>query len=89
MGVGRVHFIAAQEAQIRYMAVESGVQGRGIGGRILSELEQRARAAGASKIVLNARDRAVTFYRRHGYTVTRESNVLFDSIPHWQMEKAL
>ncbi len=89
VGVGRLHFTAPHEAQIRYMAVESELQGRGIGGRILAELEQCARAAGAGKIVLNARDRAVEFYRQHGYRVMRPSEVLFDAIPHWQMEKAL
>lgn len=89
VGVGRVHFIAAHEAQIRYMAVESGLQGRGIGAQILGELERCAHAAGAQRVVLNARDRAVHFYQRHGYVVTRESGVLFDAIPHWQMEKQL
>jgi GNAT superfamily N-acetyltransferase len=89
VGVGRAHFTGPEEAQIRYMAVESDMQGRGIGSRILSELEQRAYAAGARKIILNARDRAVHFYTQRGYTVTRESGVLFDAIPHWQMEKTL
>jgi len=89
VGVGRLHFTCPNEAQVRYMAVETELQGRGIGGRILAELEQRARAAGARSVVLNARDRAVDFYRQHGYRVTRPAEVLFDAIPHFQMEKAL
>jgi len=89
VGVGRVHFVASDTAQIRYMAVEPEMQGRGIGGRILEELELRARQRGAKRIVLNARDRAVAFYRRHGYSVTHSSETLFNAIPHWEMLKTL
>lgn len=89
VGVGRVHFFAAGDAQIRYMAVEPSMQGTGIGGQILEELERRAREAGAGRIVLNARDRALDFYRKHGYAVVHESEVLFNAIPHWEMEKML
>ncbi|HEV2388259.1 MAG TPA: GNAT family N-acetyltransferase [Candidatus Acidoferrales bacterium] len=89
VGVGRVHFIAPGQARIRYMAVETALQGRGIGGRILAGLEQRARAGGAKRVVLNARDRAVEFYRRHGYRIVQKSEVLFDAIPHWEMQKSL
>ena len=89
VGVGRVHFISLDTAQIRYMAVEPEMQGRGIGGLILEQLELRARQGGAERIVLNARDRAVGFYRRHGYSVTHSSETLFNAIPHWEMLKIL
>lgn len=89
VGVGRLHFISREEAQIRYMAVELEMQGRGIGGRILEELERRAREAGARRVVLNARDRAVDFYRQHGYSITHQSEPLFNSIPHWEMTKQI
>ncbi|MHB8526848.1 MAG: GNAT family N-acetyltransferase [Candidatus Acidiferrales bacterium] len=89
VGVGRAHFVAPGQAQIRYMAVETTLQGRGIGGRILAGLEERAEAAGARRIFLNARDRAVQFYRQHGYTVVQKSDMLFDAIPHWEMQKLL
>lgn len=89
LGVGRLHFVTPDTAQIRYMAVEPEMQGRGIGGRILEELEIRARQGGAERIVLNARDRAVRFYRRHGYGVTHSSETLFNAIPHWEMLKTL
>lgn len=89
VGVGRVHFLEPGQAQVRYMAVETALQGRGIGGRILAGLEARARAGGAKLIVLNARDRAVQFYQRHGYAIVQKSEVLFDAIPHWEMQKAV
>jgi GNAT superfamily N-acetyltransferase len=88
-GVGRLHFTGPDEAQIRFMAVEHDWQGRGIGGLILARLEDEARAGGARRMVLNARDAAVRFYSRHGYAISGESEPLFDSIPHWQMRKTL
>lgn len=89
VGVGRLHFINADTAQIRYMAVEPELQSRRIGSRILRELELRAGQCGAKRIVLNARDRAVRFYREHGYSVTHSSETLFNAIPHWEMQKIL
>jgi ribosomal protein S18 acetylase RimI-like enzyme len=35
--------------------------------RILDALEAEAQCRGVRKIVLNARDNAVEFYRKHGY----------------------
>jgi N-acetylglutamate synthase-like GNAT family acetyltransferase len=91
LGVGRVHLNSpeAAEAQIRYMAVEEDARNGGIGGKILEELEARARALGAHSIVLNARDKAMRFYEKHGYHITRQAGSLFDAIPHWEMRKVL
>src|SRR5215475_5130618 len=49
VGVGRLHFISADTAQIRYMAVEPEMQGHRIGSRILEELELRATQSGANR----------------------------------------
>ncbi|MEO8027639.1 MAG: GNAT family N-acetyltransferase [Bryobacteraceae bacterium] len=89
VGVGRIHFISPEEAQIRYMAVDNGLAGQGIGGAILDELELRAAARGATHIVLNARETAVPFYSKHGYAETGPSAVLFGRIPHRLMRKDL
>jgi len=89
VGVGRLHFNSPEEGQVRYMAVEGDRRGRGIGGLILQELEDRARRARATRMVLNARADAVPFYRRHGYEQVDPSETLFDSIPHWRMRKEL
>jgi len=89
LGVGRLHFISPQEAQIRYMAVEQGQGGKGIGSAILVELERRAKQGGAVRILLNARETAMEFYSKHGYTVSGPSGVLFDQIPHREMRKDL
>ena len=39
VAVGRLHFNTPAEAQVRFMAVEPGLQGHGLGGAILQELE--------------------------------------------------
>jgi len=89
VGAGRLHFNSAEQAQIRYMAVEPALTGRGIGSRILRALEQRAAAQAARCIVLNARESALEFYRKHGYRLVDRSGTLFNSIEHWWMEKDL
>ena len=89
-GVGRLHFNSPAEAQVRYMAVEEGLGGQGVGSLILRELEVRARQGGATRVVLNAREKAVPFYRRHGYQLMELSpTLLFDSIVHRWMWKDL
>src|ERR1700722_14599406 len=65
VGVGRLHFNSRDESQVRYMAVEEPHAGRGIGSLILEALEAEARRRGAKRIVLNARENAISFYRRH------------------------
>lgn len=89
VGVGRLHFNSQDEAQVRYMAVEEGYTGRGVGSLLLAELETRARRAGAKHVVLNARESAIPFYRKHNYAVADQSGTLFHSIVHWRMRKEL
>lgn len=88
VGVGRAHFVTPDEAQIRYMAVEGAYRRRGIGALILHELETRARARGARRIVLNARENALSFYRGQDYVIMGQAELLF-GIPHWEMQKIL
>ena len=89
MAIGRLHFRSADEAQIRYMAVEQAFAGRGFGSRILEELERRALSAGARLLVLNARKNAVPFYLKHGYAISGPADTLFGSIEHVRMEKEI
>ena len=89
VGVGRLHFPAPHQAQVRFMAVAPEAQGRGIGAQLLAALEEAARAAGATTVVLDARESAVAFYHRRGYHLTAPGHLLFGRIPHWKMEKGL
>jgi predicted GNAT family N-acyltransferase len=87
VAVGRLHLNSPAEAQVRYMAVEETCRGRGLGSRILAGLEDHARSHGVTGIVLNARENAVNFYRRHGYTVEGPAETLFGQVRHLRMRK--
>ena len=54
LACGRLQLNSPSEAQIRYMAVDENVQGRGYGSAILAALEAETRRSKASHIVLNA-----------------------------------
>jgi len=89
LGVGRLHFSAIGEARIRYMGVATEYRRRGIGTRILHGLEGKALALGAARIVLDARETALGFYRKHGYVATGAGPMLFNRIAHVSMVKPL
>ena len=85
---GRVHFNSEDEAQIRYMAVDSRFKRRGIGSEIVNKLEGYATSKGAGIMVLNAREEAISFYSSLGYkeVCPYHSNT---GIPHKTMKKSL
>lgn len=87
VGIGRIHFPGAHEAQIRYMAVEESYRGRGFGKAVLARLEEIARKRGVVRIILNAREGALPFYERSGYRVLGTGHTLFGCIRHARMEK--
>lgn len=89
LAAGRLHFRSPAEAQVRYMAVDEAFAGRGLGWKVLRELECRAASAGASRIVLNARKNAVPFYLKHGYAVTGPADTLYGVIEHSRMAKEI
>ncbi|MFM8179211.1 MAG: GNAT family N-acetyltransferase, partial [Candidatus Kapaibacterium sp.] len=49
IAVCRLHFNTPVEAQIRYMAVETTVQGKGVGLTLMAHMEEIARARGAER----------------------------------------
>jgi ribosomal protein S18 acetylase RimI-like enzyme len=89
LGVIRAHFPSPGIAQIRYMAVDTPYQGKGIGTKLLTEMEKRLKQKGARQIVLNAREIAVEFYENHGYDIAGKAHILYDSIEHFKMVKRL
>jgi GNAT superfamily N-acetyltransferase len=89
VGVGRLHFNLPEEAQIRYMAVEESHAGRGVGTVILQALEVRAKNGGATRIVANARESALSFYEKNGYRMIGQADTLFESLVHWRVCKSL
>ena len=84
---GRLHFINDSKAQIRYMAVDEKYQGKGIGSKILSALEDYAIEKNAKKIILNARDHAIKFYKGSKYKILEKYYGSDTGIPHTTMCK--
>jgi GNAT superfamily N-acetyltransferase len=90
LAVGRLHRIeGTTTAQFRFMAVDSDQQRKGYGTLLLGALEQAARDRGLDTVILQARENAVPFYRRHGYQVQEKTFLLFDEIQHYLMSKRL
>ena len=89
VGVGRLQFNSAVEAQIRYMAVEKTYEGNGIGRMIVDALELEAINKNVCTIMLDAREPAIGFYQKLGYSIEKKSYVLFDEIQHFRMTKQI
>ncbi len=68
------------------MAVDATLQGQGVGRLLVQALEARVRAAGFLTIHLHARDTAIGFYERLGYTVEGDPYTEV-GLPHHHMRK--
>jgi N-acetylglutamate synthase-like GNAT family acetyltransferase len=74
------------DVQMRQVAVVPELQGRGIGTAVVEYSEALARKAGYRRMFLHARETAVAFYEKLGYSRIGDR---FEevTIPHWAMEK--
>ena len=72
--------------KLRQMAVDSGWQGKGIGGKIVAFAEQYCLENHFETMVLHARKTAAGFYEKLGYRITGNEFIKV-SIPHFAMEK--
>ena len=86
---GRLHLNNANEAQIRYMAIDEHFQGKGIGKKIIKLLEAEAKKQNINRVVLNARDHVVEFYKKSGYKIIEKYEGSDTGIPHTTMEKII
>lgn len=87
LGVCRLQFNSPIEAQLRFMGVKDKTQGLGIGKKLIVYAEEKAKQEGAKKIILQAREIAVEFYKKFGYTIVEKSFLMWDEIQHFLMEK--
>jgi GNAT superfamily N-acetyltransferase len=73
---------------MRQLAVVPELQKRGIGTALVEYSEDLARKAGYRRMILHARETAVAFYEKLGYSRLGDR---FEevTIPHWAMEKHL
>lgn len=86
---GRLQLNSPREGQIRYMAVDPGFRNMRLGAAIIYELETLATEAGATQVILQARENAVEFYSSCGYEVLAKTFLLYDTIQHYLMAKRL
>lgn len=86
---GRLQENEHRTGQIRYMAVDSVYQGKGLGKLLLQFLEEKAKAHQLQKIELQARENALEFYKANGYVVKEKSFLLWGIIQHYLMEKSV
>lgn len=87
--IARLDRVDETTAQTRFVAVDPVVQGKGFGKLIMDAVEAKSIARGDKKMILHARDYALQFYLRLGYTEIEKSYKLFDVLQHYLMEKGL
>lgn len=87
--IARLDKVSDAVCQVRFVAVESNLQGSGMGKKIMEAVEARGKAEGYEKLILHARDYALPFYEKLGYTLLGPSYKLFDVLQHFEMEKFL
>lgn len=86
---GRLQENENKIGQIRFMAVSENYQGKGLGKKIVSFLEERGKKMELKSVELQARDNAVKFYESCGYSIKEKSFLLWGQIQHYLMEKKL
>jgi len=80
--------LSPTDARIRQMAVSPGHQRRGVGKRLMNDLEAQLRSRGFTNLVLHARSSAVGFYEKLGYAVVGDAFVDV-TIAHFRIVKAV
>ena len=76
--------------QLRGMGVTADWQKRGVGQLILAEVEDLVRRASDVRLIwCNAREEALGFYERQGWTLASERFHVEDVGPHFKMTKRL
>lgn len=89
LGVCRLQSNSKTEVQLRYMGVNKIAQGLGIGKQMIHFMEEKARSIGAETMILQAREEAVDFYKKCGYSIVEKSYLMWDKIQHYLMKKKL
>jgi GNAT superfamily N-acetyltransferase len=71
------------------MAVDTDVQGQGVGAKVLALVHEVAKAQGYSAIWCNARTSALGFYTKQGWECLSEEFDIPDVGPHYKMQRSL
>lgn len=89
MAIARMDRSSEYQAQVRFVAVEDHLQGKGYGRLIMEATEEAARERGDTEMILHARDYAVDFYLKLGYELVEKSHLLYGKLQHFKMTKTL
>jgi len=68
--------------QLRFMAVDPAMRGRGIGRQLLEHAVRELRKEKAGILWANGRDTALDFYTRMGFTVVGDGFIHEPGLPH-------
>ena len=74
--------------ELRQMAVQNKLQGKGVGATLLRFAENIARDRGYCLMTMHARDTAAGFYQQNGYEIDGEQFIEV-TIPHYKMVKKI
>lgn len=85
--IARLDHSGENIGQVRFVAVDQSLQGKGYGRMIMEATEKRSVERGDHTMILHARDYAVDFYLKLGYTLIEPSHKLFGVLQHFLMEK--
>ena len=80
--------INSDTLQLRQMAVNNNLQGKGVGASIISFAENLARDKGYKNMIMHARDTAIGFYERFGYKAIGDEFIEV-KVPHRVMQKKI
>ena len=87
--IARLDINDNKSAQVRFMAVETEIQRKGYGKKVMLAIETYCKEKNISEIVLHARETALPFYENLGYQLNEKSHLLFNEIQHFLMTKKL
>lgn len=76
------------QVKMRQVAIRSDLQNRGLGKWLILQSELYAKSLGFQQIECHARESAIPFYLKLGYTITSEEFIEV-GLPHKKMEKRL
>lgn len=93
VGVGRLDLQPGRakgpSAQLRFFAVDAETRGTGVGRVLLAEFERLARERRVRHLWMEARQEALGFYERCGYSDIGPGPTKWGIIPHRLLEKDL
>ncbi len=88
IGICLLQKVDAHQAKLRQFAVTEGCQKSGIGKALLLFAEAYAQQQHFFEIILHARQSAMGFYEKNGYTVM--GDIFYEvGLPHYKMQKLI